>query len=809
MSLIDCIIPSGLATDKKIEELQAKVMSMVRQGTPIVEAEATVKMEFVNQEYERLNNDLNALKKKVKIKTTKIESLPTPDFKKLTPPGKPPVPPKEEDAELGEPETGERATVKKMQESEELPDRVKDATKEFEDYEVRRNNKTQADARRWINERGDDKALSDINSKLKNPFMSALMKTAIRVELFDRFNEKFVEAQQKGNKAKEELYFDKMMQVSKSIAENATDIAQSLQFMSVLSTMLGSVEGATRFATNQIEDSREGQLRNLQPLIRSAQDMVDEINTLSRDQLLKSEAIRNLINEFSKKAGQSRKVAPEKAVKIFGKTREQAKKDAESAIHDLYNMVKSGKVFATVVPDPRAIKLLSQWAYNRVIESGISLIEFIQEVNAKFPSNFSVDDIEKAWDESAKDADKKIVEDAEREAKESVAKSLISPREKKEPNFEQKAKGEEKKRLKKSIAGQVIKAVSDFNNGNKDAFTELATSLAEQLEINSNDISKFTESIQKLAEQKRKEIKEKTVKKYLPKKTKKSSAKKKEFYDKIVEVSDAGALTDADFQNKAAEIMGLPSMTPEIAAKIREYVANIKKAPEGKFRNIETIKMLDYVAKQQRFSITDYMIASYKAGIFSGLDTQAINNISNAFGGMAYVFESFATNPRETVEMIKSLMNETSVSQAWNEAALLMKTGIDPRFVETNNRRQLEQQKRSFWGFGKGLKGKAQALDPSLEQQKKYVFRALAAGDVMATTTLSDMAQTAIFRRMAIKKKKNLTGTAKSQFNINTYIEEQMGLTDENVSNAQRQAEKEYDSGILGDNIPLSYSYGS
>jgi len=99
MSLIDCIIPSGLATDKKIEELQAKVMSMVRQGTPIVEAEATVKMEFVNQEYERLNNDLNALKKKVKIKTAKIETLPTPDFKKLTPPGKPPVPPKEDTGE--------------------------------------------------------------------------------------------------------------------------------------------------------------------------------------------------------------------------------------------------------------------------------------------------------------------------------------------------------------------------------------------------------------------------------------------------------------------------------------------------------------------------------------------------------------------------------------------------------------------------------------------------------------------------------------------------------------------------------------
>ena len=78
---------------------------------------------------------------------------------------------------------------------------------------------------------------------------------------------------------------------------------------------------------------------------------------------------------------------------IFQEAKEQAKKDADDAIKGLYDMVKSGKAFATVVPDPRAIKLLSQWAYNRVIESGISLIEFIQEVNSKFPDSFNVDQI--------------------------------------------------------------------------------------------------------------------------------------------------------------------------------------------------------------------------------------------------------------------------------------------------------------------------------------------------------------------------------------------------------------------------------
>ena len=787
-----------LKEDDVSQALASKVSAMVQKGVPEIEAEYTVKNEFVNEVYEKLNKDLNAVKKSAGVKTAKVDKIAPPDFKEPKPPEPPPPPAKDQEEDTSDPKTGKRATVKKMQESDKTTDKTKTALREFEDYDVRTNKKQMAAAKQWINDRGDDRALAEITKLLKTLGMPMLMKQAIRIELFDRFNTKFKDATQKGNAAKAEEYFNKMMLASKELAENATDAAQSLQYMSVLSEMLGTVSGAIRFATREIEESRDGQLRNLKPLIMSAQDMIDEINTMSKDDLLKSQRVRDLITEFSKKAGQGKRVTSEKAVKIFGKTKDQAKKDAEAAISDLYKMVKGGKAFATIIPDPRALKLLGQWAYNRVIESGISLIEFVQEVQAKFPE-FSVDDIEKAWDESAKEADKKIAEDSEREAKQAAAKSILDPKEKKEPTFEQKAKAEKKKELKKSIDSQIIKAVTDFNQGNKEAFEELAASLSEQLEIAPEEISKFTESVKKLAEKKRFEAKEKTVKKYLPKKRKKDTEKKKQFYDKILELSDTGALKDTDIQEQAATIMGLPSMTPQVADKIGDFVEAIRKAPEGKFKNAQVIKMLDYIAQQQRFNLTDYMVASYKAGIFSGIDTQAINNISNAFGGMAYVFESFASNPRETIEMIKSLLNDTSVSQAWNEAAMLMKTGIDPRFVEEKNRRQLEQRSRSFWGFGKGLKGKMQALDPSLEQQKKYVFRALAAGDVMATTPLSDMAQTAIFRRLAIKQKKQLIGNAKDQFSINTYIQEQMGLTEESIANAQKQAEEEYESGILGE----------
>lgn len=782
MPLIDCIKASNLATEPEIEALASKVSAMVQKGVPEIEAEYTVKNEFVNEVYEKLNKDLNAVKKSAGVKTSRIDKVEPPNFKEELPQ-----------------ETGKRQTVQKIQASEEIPDKVKEGTKEFEDYVKRHNEETRQRASNWIDEQGEEEALASVNNKLKNLFMPHLDKQAVRMELFNRNLNRFKEASAKGHTKKAEQYFDKMMEASKSLAENATEAAQSLQFLSTLGGILGNTEMAVRFATQQIEESREGVLRNYKPLVNTAQNIIEEIEKLTKDELLKSQRIRDLINEFSKKSGQQKRVSSEKAVKVFGKTKEQAKKDADEAIKGLYNMVKSGKAFATIVPDPRAIKLLSQWAYNRVIESGISLIEFIQEVNSKFPDSFNVDQIEEAWNESAKEADKKIQEDADREAKEKVVKSIIDPKEKKEKSYEQKQREEKKRELKSSIDSQVIKAIASYAKGNQNAFIELTDALVSQLEVAPENVSRFTEAIQKIVDQKRTEIKEKTVKKYLPKKSNKDTAKKKHFYDKVVELSETQALKDKDYADQVAAVMNIPSMTPEIVKEIDAYVQAINKAPEGKFKNTEVIKMLDYIAQQQRFNLTDYMVASYKAGLFSGLDTQALNNISNAFGGLAFMFESFVSNPKDAIAMIRSFADKTSVTQAFNEAALLMQTGIDPRFVDTNNRRQLEQQKRSFWGFAKGLTGKKQILDPSLEQQKKYVFRALAAGDVIATTPLSNAAQTAMFRRVGVKIKKSLSGDERKNFRIDTYIHEQMGLTEENINLAQKQAEKEYDQGLLGE----------
>lgn len=90
MSLIDCIKASSLATEPEIEALASKVSAMVQKGVPEIEAEYTVKNEFINQVYEKLNKDLNAVKKSAGVKTAKVDKIAPPDFKE---PPQPPIKP--------------------------------------------------------------------------------------------------------------------------------------------------------------------------------------------------------------------------------------------------------------------------------------------------------------------------------------------------------------------------------------------------------------------------------------------------------------------------------------------------------------------------------------------------------------------------------------------------------------------------------------------------------------------------------------------------------------------------------------------
>lgn len=293
---------------------------------------------------------------------------------------------------------------------------------------------------------------------------------------------------------------------------------------------------------------------------------------------------------------------------------------------------------------------------------------------------------------------------------------------------------------------------------------------------------------------KRKEKNSKLVDKYVPKTDKpKVQKQKKEFYDKVIELHDAGVLTEQAMDDKLAQIFGLPSMTPEIVKRIGELVDNIQKAPDGRFRNNEITKLTDYIGSQQKNSWTDFILAYYRAALFSGISTQVLNNTGNIFSLAEMTFLlGFLSRGGKGIKFAQAAGSRESIDRAAKEAWQLLKTGLDPRSPGDMKRRILEFYPRSFWGLGKPLKGAKQALDPSLAQQMKYVFRAMSAGDMFFGSMISEGVQDHLLQAEA--KKKGLKGREAQK-----WVDEQMGYTPENIAKASEQATKEAEQGMIPD----------
>lgn len=83
MGAIDCIVNSKLADKVKLAELEAKVKSLVDNGKHPLEAERIVKNEFIAEQHEALNTELNDLKKSLGLPQSKLPQQEKADTKQI------------------------------------------------------------------------------------------------------------------------------------------------------------------------------------------------------------------------------------------------------------------------------------------------------------------------------------------------------------------------------------------------------------------------------------------------------------------------------------------------------------------------------------------------------------------------------------------------------------------------------------------------------------------------------------------------------------------------------------------------------
>ena len=611
------------------------------------------------------------------------------------PPPSPPNP-----FEIQEPqgpfEKGTRQTIEALREESNLEQELKDGIEDFENYNKHKQDKVKDWAKKTVESLGEAAAMAEaISWKWGRPIEQ---KIALLTELASRFAKrfKFTGESTAFKKAQNEAY-NNYMAVMDELSKTITDTAQALAYLGMAGQMFETKEGAVRFAKKQIEDSREQALKQYEALKTDARSLLDEIDKLTKEELMKSKRVKEMIDEAKK-------------------SRVVFSKEKKKEISDFFDSLKvntKNNGFTT----------------SQIIPIGV---------------------LPHVWNAAVEVIKETVLATAD-------------------------------------VANAIQAGVDYIKKHHQGDFDE--QKLADDLTPMVSKLMPKTEG-EKEIEQK----KQKLVDKYLPKDKPKVRAKRKEFFDKVIDLSNAGAVSDKQLDNALAQIFGLPSMTPEIAAKIDELVDNINKAPEGRFKNIEITKLTDYIAQQQKFNVSNYIVASYKAGIFSGIDTQALNIQGNAFNLIELGFTMGFFNPKTAARFYGAIGNMNNLSRSASEALNVLRTGFDPRDTG-GNRRVLEQRERSFWGLGKGLKGAWQLLDPSLEQQKKYVFRALGAGDILFSSMINDAIQTEFFYREA--KRQGLTGK-----DADKAVREAMGYTPEAIKAAGEKAKQEAAQGQIPNDAP-------
>lgn len=753
---VDCFKKAGLP------HLQDQVESLTKNGLPEKEAISTVANKHFNETIKELSDELNKIRKAAKLPleeapqfdpSTAIQAI---EEKYQVPPAEPPKPPAQAPSDgQGMPEMGTRETVAKLQEESKLEQRLKDALDDYSQYEVKKQAVTQKRARQTIDRLGEDEALRQATSFKWG--RSIEEKMALLGELGERFSNQFRDAAAKGDKQAELAAYDKYMAAMDGLTSHITDTAQALSYLRLVGRMFETRAGAVRFAQRQIDESRDKAMRNYEEVKLTVEKVLEEFDKLGREDFLKSKKVQDLMAEINKSRSVQSRVAHKKL------------NDAASRLKKAWgDMNKVGIVY-----DPKStaknqvelhkalIDYVKELIKTILVDTGETLRAVGGEVKTQFKTFLKENDI------TVTDQDADALVDDEINA--------------------QTAKHVEKK-YKKDIK----EAIKDYVSGKNRNKQDLVDHIVNVEQLSEEQAKAFTDQFDKLFQEYATKEKQKLINKYAPKgKTSEKGKKQRtEFYDKVIQLSNAGALSDRQLDDQLAQAFGLPAMTPEIAAKIEEMVDAINKTPEGsRFRNIAITKLTDYIAQQQKFNWTDYLLASYKAGIFSGIDTQLLNLQGNMFNVLELGFMLGFTNPAKAARFYRAFSRPESLSRSMNEALEVLKTGIDPRSTG-DSRRALERTPRSFFGLGKPLKGAKQVFDPSLEQQKKFVFRALSAGDLLFSTSINDALQNELIMREAHKQ--GLRGKEADK-----YVREQMGYTPENIKQKAQTAEQEAKSGAI------------
>jgi hypothetical protein len=621
----------------------------------------------------------------------------------------PPVTPTEEG------KIKERKTITSIKDATDISDSVKEALGgDRTKYEVLPNQVSVKEATAILDAIGADKAKEMVLTNSKE--MPSAFRTTLAQVLIKQYNK--------------EGKFQDAVDVAEGIAEIATDWGQGIQALSMFEYL--TPEGQLLAAQREIDRQRnkrfvadKGKIDKLKTALKKADDeaVAAAVESVVADTTPAPEATR------PKTWGEKNKIVTKS---IY----EAAKK-----------ALKKIKLFSTPLPE----ELITIAAYH--IEAGArSFADFSKEMIKDFGRK-----VKPYLKAAYKNAQAKVGGTGYSSDTE-IAKHLATDLEKDIQNI-----------LKESGVKirDVIKQHYSEGERTKEALTK---ALVEKLGLDEGDASVIAEKVNEVFTKIANEKKQQALKS-IEKRNQRKTPVRKTAEQKLIELSNLGALDEKAFKEEYARAMGFPELTAENAAAIKELAEKVQQAAEGRPKQKAIVDLLNYQANIKGIDAIDVGTAIWMASILSGPVTQAKNIFGNVFNMSTLLFDMALTNPKDLPFILKGL--SVGLGNGVAEGGTTLVTGYPPMKLRNEAMGILERT-----NFGK--------LNPY--QSLKYVTRFMLASDALTYGGLREMRAYQKALSEARDKYPSVDAVQKAI--------EILGQTDEQYQAARETAKLEYDEEV-------------
>lgn len=538
-----------------------------------------------------------------------------------------------------------RGFAKQVLADERVSGIVKKGVEPRSKYTPKKMTTTEAEAQAVL----DDLGVEDSNTLFLDPKGSLApdVKVGLGQKLILKYNSLALE--ETDVKLKKEKY-NKAITVANTLAEFHTKMGQANNAARIYFAL--SPEGQLLAFQKNIAKARKSRLDDDKEYLVDIEEIISKANVDTVNEILNNPKIQAAINEIYGKAS-TRK----------GKNKPKSSKRKKRIVSQAVDFLESIKIDTTGKAFDVTYALVAHTFNSAIttIQVALKAGQSISDAISK-AADYINDTHKGVWDE------KGFKRDMDIKLNKFTALENI--------NDEDYERGIEKglKELGTDINELIRKHYTEQNKTKK----ALVDKFIDELGFNESESTRLSNEIDKAFKSLATKKKQKALNNLVAPKTPltaKTNNKKKKLHDKIIELSNLGALSTAEYHEAYADKMELPTLNDEQAKRIME-LAEISQTVKGQIQINKAQKdLLSYQRTVQEINWKDITLSLWYAHMLSGPKTQTINIWANAVETVGEGYISVIQDPRNAYILFRGLLKGYKRGFKESRAVLTTKYG--------------------------------------------------------------------------------------------------------------------------------------